>query len=100
MTKALIRVDIAEAMYRRVGLSRSESAKMVDVILAELSKALVAGKKVKISSFGSFDTRQKNKRIGRNPKTGVTVEISPRRVLTFRASPILRHKVNASGKKE
>ncbi|MCG8626459.1 MAG: HU family DNA-binding protein [Proteobacteria bacterium] len=94
MTKAFIRTDIAEAMYRRIGLSRSESARMVGFILDELSRELVAGNKVKISAFGSFSTRKKPGRVGRNFKTGEAVSISARQVMVFRPSPSLRRKVN------
>ena len=97
MKKALTRVGLAAAVYSRIGLSRSESAKMVGVILDEMSAALVAGKTVKIARFGSFDTRQKGARVGRNPKTGAAVPIPPRRVLVFRAAPGLRDKVNDGG---
>jgi len=84
------RADIAESVYEEVGLSRSESSEFVDSVLDIMSDALVEGDTVKISSFGSFSVRQKNERIGRNPKTGVEVPITSRKVLTFRASHVLK----------
>lgn len=92
------RAQLAEAVYQEVGLSRNESADLVDVILEEISQALVKGDMVKLSSFGSFQVRSKSKRIGRNPKTGEEVPISPRRVLVFRASHVLKDKVNRAHK--
>ena len=96
MTRSVIRADIAEAIYQKIGLSRNESADIVGTILDEISKSLEAGEKVKISSFGSFSVSSKNERIGRNPKTGQEVPITPRRVMTFRPSHILRDLVNSS----
>ncbi len=92
------RAQLAEAVYQEVGLSRNDSAQLVDVVLEEISKALVKGEMVKLSSFGSFQVRSKAERIGRNPKTGEEVPISPRRVLVFRASHVLKDKVNRSHK--
>ncbi|MDX9689472.1 MAG: integration host factor subunit alpha [Proteobacteria bacterium] len=92
------RAHLAEAIYQEVGLSRNESAQFVDVILEEISKSLVQGDMVKLSSFGSFQVRSKAQRIGRNPKTGEEVPISPRRVLVFRASHVLKDKVNRTQK--
>ena len=89
----LTRAEIAEAMNRELGLSRSESLGMVESILGHMSNALADGQNLKISGFGTFLLRDKAQRIGRNPKTGVEVPITPRRVLTFRASQGLRHKV-------
>ena len=83
--RTLTRADLAEAVYQEVGLSRSESAELVDSILTEIGDSLVADGVVKISSFGTFSVRQKGRRIGRNPKTGEEVPIMPRRVLVFRA---------------
>lgn len=94
MGKTLTRSDLSEAVYREVGLSRNESADLVESILSHLSDALVAGETVKISSFGTFSVRDKNARIGRNPKTGEEVPIEPRRVLVFRPSHILKDKIN------
>jgi len=92
------RAQLAEAVYQEVGLSRNDSAEFVDVILEEISNALVGGEMVKLSSFGSFQVRSKAQRIGRNPKTGEEVPISPRRVLVFRASHVLKDKVNRTRK--
>ncbi len=83
-------------MYQEVGLSRSESAELVDSVLNEISDALVRSEMVKLSSFGSFSIRQKGARIGRNPMTGEEVPILPRRVLVFRASHVLKDRINAS----
>ena len=96
MSRSVIRADIAEAIYQNIGLSRNESADIVATILEEMSKSLENGDKVKISSFGSFSVNSKNERVGRNPKTGQEVPITPRRVMTFRPSHILRDRVNAS----
>ena len=87
---------MAEAIYKQIGLSRNESAEIVATILEEISQRLEAGENVKISSFGSFSVRSKNERIGRNPKTGREVPITPRRVLSFRPSHILRDRLNDS----
>ena len=82
----MTRADLAEALHRKVGLSRAESADMVEQILDHMTEALQRGENVKVSGFGTFVLRDKGERIGRNPKTGVEVPIAPRRVLTFRAS--------------
>ena len=89
----LTRADLAEMLNRQVGLSRADAAEMVDSILGHMTSALLNGDNVKISGFGTFVLRDKAERIGRNPKTGVEVPITPRRVLTFRASQGMRHKV-------
>ena len=89
----LTRAEIAEAINRRLGLSRSESLAMVESILSHMSDALARGENLKISGFGTFLLRDKAQRIGRNPKTGVEVPITPRRVLTFRASQMLKDRV-------
>jgi integration host factor subunit alpha len=88
------RADLAEAVYQEVGLSRNDSAQLVETVLDELVNALVRGETVKLSSFGSFSVRQKGKRVGRNPKTGEEVPIMPRKVLVFRASHVLKNKIN------
>ena len=90
------RAQLSEAVYQEVGLSRNESAELVETVLNEISSALTRGEMVKISSFGSFAVRRKGKRIGRNPKTGQEVPINPRRVLVFRASHVLKDQINAS----
>ncbi|MBK6801450.1 integration host factor subunit alpha [Novosphingobium sp.] len=89
----LTRADLAEAINRKVGLSRSESLAMVESILDHMSQALEDGENVKISGFGTFLLRDKGERIGRNPKTGIEVPITPRRVLTFRASQMLKERI-------
>ncbi|MDA8544645.1 integration host factor subunit alpha [Alphaproteobacteria bacterium] len=88
------RSDLSEIVYNAVGLSRSESAQIVETVLDEISDALIRGEDVKLSSFGSFLVRHKNGRMGRNPKTGEEVPIDPRRVLSFRASHVLKEKIN------
>ncbi len=96
--KTLTRADLAEAVYRKVGLSRSESASLVEMILDEICDAVVRGETVKLSSFATFQVRSKAERIGRNPKTGEEVPIQPRRVLTFRPSHLMKDRV-ADGNK-
>ncbi|MDA0662827.1 MAG: integration host factor subunit alpha [Proteobacteria bacterium] len=90
------RAQLTEAVYQEVGLSRNESADLVESILGEVSNALAKGEMVKISSFGSFAVRQKGRRIGRNPKTGEEVPILPRKVLVFRPSHVLKNRVNVN----
>lgn len=90
------RAQLSEAVYQEVGLSRNESAELVENVLDEISDTLVRGEAVKISSFGSFSVRQKGERKGRNPKTGEEVPIKPRRVLVFRASNVLKQRINRS----
>ncbi len=90
----LTRADLAEALNRKLGLSRSESLGMVEAILDQMSDALEQGENVKISGFGTFLLRDKGERVGRNPKTGVEVPITPRRVLTFRASQMLKDRID------
>jgi integration host factor subunit alpha len=92
------RADLSEAVYQEVGLSRNESATLVESVLDEISDALVRGEPVKISSFGSFAVRQKGQRVGRNPKTGEEVPILPRKVLVFRASHVLKNRINKAFK--
>ena len=96
--KTLTRMDLSEAVFREVGLSRNESAQLVESVLDHMSDALVAGEQVKISSFGTFSVRNKTARIGRNPKTGEEVPINPRRVLTFRPSHLMKDRVAAGNK--
>lgn len=96
--KTLTRMDLAEAIFRDVGLSRNELADLVELVLKKMSDALVAGEQVKISSFGTFSLRDKNARIGRNPKTGEEVPIEPRRVMTFRPSVSMKERVAAGNK--
>ena len=89
----LTRADLAEALHRQIGLSRADSAKIVEQILNSMCEALSQGENVKISGFGTFVLRDKGERVGRNPKTGVEVPIAPRRVLTFRASQMMRERI-------
>jgi len=91
--KTLTRMDLSEAVFREVGLSRNESAQLVESVLQHMSDALVEGETVKISSFGTFSVRDKGSRMGRNPKTGEEVPILPRRVLSFRPSHLLKERV-------
>ena len=92
--KNITRAELAEAVYHEVGLSLSESARLLDMVLEEISKALEKGDSVKLSSFGSCLVRDKKMRMGRNPKTGVDVHISPRRILSFHPSHILKNQVD------
>src|SRR6266699_4357116 len=94
--ETITRARLSETVYQEVGLSRNESAELVESVIAEISGALERGEMVKISSFGSFAVRQKGQRVGRNPKTGQEVPISPRRVLVFRASHALKDQINAA----
>ncbi|MEP3233936.1 MAG: integration host factor subunit alpha [Hyphomicrobiales bacterium] len=92
--KTVTRADLCESVYQKVGLSRAESAELVESFLNEVSDCLVGGESVKLSSFGSFIVRSKNERIGRNPKTGEEVPILPRRVLVFKPSNVMKDKIN------
>ncbi|MFO6463846.1 integration host factor subunit alpha [Jannaschia sp. KMU-145] len=93
--KTLTRMDLSEAVFRDVGLSRNESANLVSSVLQHMSDALVGGEQVKISGFGTFSCRDKAARVGRNPKTGEEAPIPPRRVLTFRPSHLMKDRVAA-----
>lgn len=97
-SKTLTRMDLAEAIHDGVGLSRNDSAQIVESVLTHISDALVRGEQVKISSFGTFSIREKNARVGRNPKTGEEAPINARRVLTFRPSHLMKDSV-AQGNK-
>lgn len=92
-TRTITRADLAEAVYEEVGLSRNETADLVEQVLEKVISTLSAGESVKISSFATFNVRQKGERIGRNPKTGEEVPIEPRKVIAFRASQQLKDKV-------
>lgn len=91
--KTITRMDLSEAVYQKVGLSRTESAELVELVLDIIADRIVAGDSVKLSSFGSFVVRHKNERIGRNPKTGEEVPITPRRVMVFKPSHVLKEAV-------
>jgi integration host factor subunit alpha len=97
--KTVARVDLVEAVYQKIGLSRTESAELVGLVLEEISAALAAGENVKLSGFGLFTTRNKKERVGRNPRTGVEAPIKPRRSITFNASPVLKAQVNGGKQK-
>ena len=92
--KTITRADLCEAVYQAVGLSRTESANLVELVLDEICGSIVRGESVKLSSFGSFIVRSKGQRVGRNPKTGEEVPISPRRVMVFKPSNVLKQKIN------
>ena len=92
------RMDLSEAVFQEVGLSRNESSDLVESVLRHMSDALARGESVKISSFGTFNVRDKSARVGRNPKTGEEVPIAPRRVLTFRPSHLMKDKVDAGNR--
>lgn len=92
--KTVTRADLSEAVYNALGLSRNESAQLVESVLEHVSVALTDGEKVKISSFGTFSVREKKGRVGRNPKTGEEAAIDPRRVLVFRPSHVLKDMIN------
>jgi integration host factor subunit alpha len=95
MTKTLTRANLTEAVYRNIGLSRNESAELVETFLEEMCVCLENGEEVKLSSFGTFSVQSKRERVGRNPKTGVEATITPRRVLSFRPSHILKERVDS-----
>ncbi|MBF9038921.1 MAG: integration host factor subunit alpha [Rhodobacteraceae bacterium] len=97
--KTLTRMDLSEAVFREVGLSRNESSDLVERVIELMSDALVEGGQVKISSFGTFGVRAKSERIGRNPKTGEEVPITPRHVLSFRPSHLMKERVADGNKK-
>jgi integration host factor subunit alpha len=92
--QTVTRAHLAETIYTQVGLSRNESAELLEMVLSRMSGALEAGQSIKISGFGTFSVRSKGRRIGRNPKTGIEVPILPRRVLVFRPSQLLKAQVN------
>ena len=92
--KAVTRADLSEAVYQKVGLSRTESAALVESVLTEICDCLARGETVKLSSFGSFVVRDKGERVGRNPKTGIEVPIDPRRVMVFKPSNVLKARIN------
>ncbi|MDR6291242.1 MULTISPECIES: integration host factor subunit alpha [Inquilinus] len=96
MAETVTRAQLSESIYQEIGLSRNESADLVETVLEEISDALERGETVKISSFGTFGVRQKGQRVGRNPKTGQEVPILPRRVLVFRASHVLKGRINGT----
>jgi integration host factor subunit alpha len=93
--KTLTRADLAEAVVRKIGLPRNESQELVELVLGEIASSLARGEPVKLSSFGSFGIRQKGERLGRNPKTGKEVPITPRKVLVFRPSNIMKERINS-----
>ncbi|OYU49172.1 MAG: integration host factor subunit alpha [Rhizobiales bacterium PAR1] len=92
--QTITRADLCEAVYQKLGLSRAESSELVETVLREISDTLAKGETVKLSSFGSFVVRQKGERVGRNPKTGVEVPITPRRVLVFKPSNVMKARIN------
>ncbi|MEP2829158.1 integration host factor subunit alpha [Parvibaculum sp.] len=96
MGDTVTRAHLSEAVYQEVGLSRNESAELVELVLAEIADSLAKGDTVKLSSFGSFSVRKKGGRMGRNPKTGEEVPIKPRRVLVFRPSHVLKERINSA----
>ena len=100
MDKTTTRSTLSEAVFKNVGLSRNESSALVDSVFNEILKSLIEGDDVKISSFGTFIVRNKKERIGRNPKTGEEVPITARSVVTFRASNVLKSRVNLKNKSQ
>ena len=98
MEKTTTRSSLSEAVFKNVGLSRNESSNLVDSVFNEILKSLTSGSDVKISSFGTFIVRNKKERVGRNPKTGEEVPITARQVVTFRASNVLKSKVDSKNK--
>ena len=96
--KTLTRQDISETLYRQIGLSKHDSAAMLEFVLKQISNALINGESVKLSSFGTFYPRQKRERVGRNPKTGVIATINARRVISFKPSKLMKERTNKSEK--
>ena len=94
-SKGVTRVELCEVVYQKVGLSRTESSAFVELVLKEISDCLEKGETVKLASFGSFMVRKKGRRLGRNPKTGIEVPISPRRVVVFKPSAIMKQQINS-----
>jgi len=94
-SKGITRVDLYDAVHRKVGLSRGDSAHLMESVLKEISDCIVRGETVKLAGFGTFTVRKKSQRPGRNPRTGVDVIIAPRRVVVFKASPIMKAQINA-----
>jgi integration host factor subunit alpha len=94
--KTITRANLSEAVYQQLGLSRTESAQLVEMVLQEICQAIARGETVKLSSFGSFVVRSKGQRVGRNPKTGIEVPITPRRVMVFKPSSILKSRINGA----
>ena len=92
--KTITRADLSDAIYQKVGLSRTESATLVELVLKEIADCLERGETVKLSSFGLFVVRKKGQRMGRNPKTGKEVPIPPRRVMVFKPSDLLKQQIN------
>ncbi len=100
MSNTMTRADLADAVHREIGLPRQESGQLVEAVLDMISDTLVAGDSVKLSSFGSFVLRDKNGRVGRNPKTGEEVPIDPRRVLVFKPSQVLKERIDSALSKD
>src|SRR3954469_16159990 len=96
LTVAMTKADIVDALYEKVGFSKKEAADLVELVFDTIKQTLSQGQKIKVSGFGNFVVREKRSRIGRNPQTGESIEITARRVLTFRPSQVLRAEVNAS----
>jgi integration host factor subunit alpha len=94
--KAITRLDLYDAVYRKVGLSRRESANLAELVLREITDCIARGETVKLSSFGTFTVRAKGQRLGRNPKTGLEVPIAPRRVIVFKASAVMKRQINSN----
>ena len=92
--QTVTRADLCEAVYQKIGLSRTESSKLVEAVLDEICDAVARGENVKLSSFVTFVVRDKGERIGRNPKTGVEVPIEPRRVMVFKPSNVMKARIN------
>ena len=95
-TNTVTRADLAEAVYREIGLSRAESADLVESVIDHISDALLRGENVKLAGFGTFSLRDKKERMGRNPKTGEAVPITKRRVLSFKPSQVMRERVDSA----
>ena len=97
-SKTITRADLVEALARRTNMPRGEASRLLTQMLEHIQEALIAGETVKLSRFGNFTVRAKRQRVGRNPKTGEEVPITPRRVVTFRPSQMLRDFVEKGGR--
>ena len=96
MDKTITRSDLADAVHQQIGLSHNECSHLVSSVLEEVTESLISGESVKLSSFGTFSVQSKNERLGRNPKTGVEAVITPRRVLSFRPSNLMKKRINST----
>lgn len=91
----MTKIDIIQDIYEKIGISKKDSARIVESVFDIIKESLARGEKVKISGFGNFTVKEKKSRRGRNPQTGEEIEISARKVLTFSSSHVLRNELNS-----